>query len=737
MNQAPAPRVSVIICTLNRAEYLAQALSGVARLRDAVFEIIVVLGPSQDRTVDLIERWASLIKVTSCNVPNLSSARNQGLAIAEGEIIAFLDDDAVPHPDWLSRLMRHFEDPRIGGVGGYTVGRQGTAFQARKIVCDRHGSAHMMSDYFDERLLNIPGSWLYPAPMGTNVAFRRAALAAIGGFDPAYAYFLDETDVCLRLVDAGWQIVFEPSALVWHQFADSMMRNSRRQPTELKTICASKAYFVHRHGHSAGDLEGLTAAVGHLLAFAREKHALVQRLHQEGSLDAITLARLSQEIDAGLAAGERAAMSPLRQEEQTPGRSTGGGFLAFEPPRHPILHVVFVCRHYPPRGEGGIARWTWLAARGLAQRGHTVHVVAEAREAPIIRYEDGIWLHTIHPAQNAFSDVMAEWQVPPPAASWATAVRDHLPVLEGFGASVLSFPIWDVEGIGALHRTSMAVACSLHTTSALHGDGGAMDLRHIVRLQGGLSPALAESKALAHAGMIIANTHAALHDIERTSGVSFRARAVVVPHGTPIAQNPIEVPDVGPIRVLFVGRNERRKGIDLALAALENAFAAGANVQATVIGCADLALAQGTPLAEHLSNGRLRLPGFLPREALDAAYAAHHLLIMPSRYESFGLVAIEAMAHGVPVIATSVGGLPEVVADGVSGHLVALDEDTPRVIANHIGRLAANREALRALSKGAYARAKAQFDADVMARGLEAAFVKMGDNIFAGTANAQ
>ena len=107
---------------------------------------------------------------------DLSVSRNIGIAAAAGDIVGFIDDDAVPHPDWLDRILAPYRDPRVGAVGGHTVDNTGRRYQARKILCDRFGNAHHVSDFFDERPLNRPGSPIYPSLLGTNSTFRMTAL---------------------------------------------------------------------------------------------------------------------------------------------------------------------------------------------------------------------------------------------------------------------------------------------------------------------------------------------------------------------------------------------------------------------------------------------------------------------------------------------------------------------------------------------------------------------------------
>lgn len=169
----------------------------------------------------------------------------------------------------------------------------------------------------------------------------------------------------------------------------------------------------------------------------------------------------------------------------------------------------------------------------------------------------------------------------------------------------------------------------------------------------------------------------------RGAGISARLLAVL-PNGVSdvvieecsVTAAAREWPQEG-LRVLFVGRLDRQKGVDVFYEALRQL---GDRVYGVVVGSpvvGDEAPAQPPPNARAL--------GWRTRAETASLYAAADVLVVPSRWEAFGLVAIEAMRAGLPVIATRVGGIPEVVEDGVTGKLI--DVDSPSQLAAVLGSL--------------------------------------------------
>ena len=237
-------RASLIIVSRHRPGALLRALAGVAQMDHPAFEVIVVACAEGIRVAQSLKLP---LKLAQFDEPNISAARNIGLGLAAAPVVAFLDDDAVPEPTWLARLVTPFGDDCVTAAGGYVLGRSGLAWQWRAAWVDENG--------FDMPFHAPALTSLYQGTatraiktQGTNCAFRRDVLLSIGGFDETYRFYLDEADVNLRLAALGGLTAIVPGAVVHHGFAASARRRADRVPTDLFEIGRSLAQFTARHG---------------------------------------------------------------------------------------------------------------------------------------------------------------------------------------------------------------------------------------------------------------------------------------------------------------------------------------------------------------------------------------------------------------------------------------------------------------------------------------------------------
>jgi O-antigen biosynthesis protein len=236
--------VSLIIVSRHRTAMLQRAISAV-RLQDYVaLELVVVADPASAAAVRGIQ---VPIKVVEFDQANIAAARNAGIGVAAGNLVAFLDDDAVPEPTWISRIVAPFQNRNVRVATGFVRGRNGISDQWRACDVDQFGWDHALS--VDRHAVTLlAGNTLRAVKaQGTNCAFRRADLMALGGFDSGYRFYLDDADISLRLAGAGRLTAVVPEAVVQHGFAASVQRRADRVPLNLHDIGASTAYFLRRH----------------------------------------------------------------------------------------------------------------------------------------------------------------------------------------------------------------------------------------------------------------------------------------------------------------------------------------------------------------------------------------------------------------------------------------------------------------------------------------------------------
>ncbi|GGX40192.1 hypothetical protein GCM10007385_04390 [Tateyamaria omphalii] len=240
------PTVSVVVVSRDRPIALSRCLTGLSQLQYSKFEIVVVADPAGCRAVQA-GPFTDQVKLVEFDRPNISEARNLGISHAAGDIVAFIDDDAVPEPSWLHYLIAPTDRPNVAAVGGFVRGRNGISWQWKARTVDTRGEAKPLSVSHNRATLLKPKGRRATKTEGTNMAVRRDVLVALEGFDPGFAFYLDETDLNLRLAHAGHATAIVPMAEVHHGFAASPRRRHDRVPRDLFDIGSSWAVFQRKY----------------------------------------------------------------------------------------------------------------------------------------------------------------------------------------------------------------------------------------------------------------------------------------------------------------------------------------------------------------------------------------------------------------------------------------------------------------------------------------------------------
>ena len=368
------PSVSVVIVSWQRPDTLRRCLLALQQQDHPMLEIRLVAEAAAEAAFNSMNGAAGFALNPGGNI---SVARNIGLAMAQGDVVAFIDDDAVPEPTWASRLARAFENPEVVAATGYTIGRNGISLQWAAVETDVSGQDHPLP-ITSGATLHKGTSQRAVKPVGTNCAFRRTALLAVGGFDPAYSFYLEDADLGLRLAGHGLTAVV-PDARVHHAFAASPRRAANRVPTDLTEIGASTVVFLRRHAAPAdtpGALDRVRAEQTDRLA----AHQKAGRLNQNEAQ------RLMATLEAGIRAG---ASRPLANLAPMPPEGGPTEFLRL-PGTGPRTGCTLSGRIWQKRRL--LQRAATAAAQGQIV---TVFCLAPSFRAHRMAFTDqGFWLQT-------------------------------------------------------------------------------------------------------------------------------------------------------------------------------------------------------------------------------------------------------------------------------------------------------------------------------------------------------
>lgn len=379
----------------------------------------------------------------------------------------------------------------------------------------------------------------------------------------------------------------------------------------------------------------------------------------------------------------------------------------------PKLRVAMVSLHTSPLDQpgigdaGGLNVYVADLARSLQERGLKVDIFtrATARDQPARHVlTDGVVVHHVAagPRTPVGKDDLITW-LPAFVANVAAKVGRDVPYgllhshywLSGRAAQQLAGQ-WDLPLVHTMHTLARTKNLALGPGESSEGPG---------RLAG-------EQTVAGAADALLANTNQEAEALIELYGVP-PSRVHTVPPGVDtrafapgdrdLARAELDLHVAEPI-VLFVGRIQPHKAPDVLIRALGLLRERGDPVPRLVVlggpsGASDWLsdlkrLAKRCDVTEHIT---FRSPA--PRHELPSWYRAADLVAMPSRSETFGLVAAEAQASGTPVLAADVGGLPAIVADGISGRLVAGHE--PQQWAVELSALLNHPGELDSLARGA------------------------------------
>lgn len=626
----------MLICafTLERIDRIAAAIESLRAQTVAPHEILLVIDHSPELEAECRRRWPDLEVMPNGEQQGLSGARNTGVAASTGEVVAFLDDDAVAAPDWIERLGAAYADPTVLGAGGaiYPDWEQERPrwFPAEfdwVIGCTHSGMPRQPA-----AVRNL---------VGANMSFRRETLLEAGGFRHELGRIgkipagCEETDLCIRIGHRHPEgtILYDPEASVRHYVPPARGRLS---------------YYSSRCRGEGRSKAILSALVG------TDSGLEAERTYVRRTLPLGFLRGLGQTLRGDRGGVERAAMLVFGLANTTYGylaaqrqaRKIARRRKRLEATEGPLRVLMVTPRS--PLLQGGVERHVMETSRRLAASGAEVEVLCTEPGGPALRSEvrDGVEIRTVRawPADR-------DWCLAP--GIWREMGRRR----------------WDVVHVQSYHTLvaplAMLRALTLRAPYVVtfHGGGHSSELRNRSRR----AQRLLLRPLLRRAARLVAVARFEIEDYGAELGLP-PERFALIPNGTDLAfsSNGAGPRRQGPPILATVGRLERYKGHHRVIEALPAVLEREPDASLLVVGSGpyeedlrELAERLGVATAVRFTS----TPSDRP-EAMAELLASVSLVVLMSEFETHPLVALEAAAAGCRLLVADTSGLGELAKDG-------------------------------------------------------------------------
>lgn len=709
---------SVVVNTTDRAATLETLLHSLEHQSYPHFEVIAVVGPTRDHTMELLARYADRVRILRCAVPNLSVSRNIGLAAARGDIVAYIDDDAVPARNWLAQLNRIFQDPTIDGTGGevHLIHPNSPTVQHRLgYMSDLGEQVDVRSGLLDRMPVAGKGRLWTLRMMGTNMAYRRRSLLAISGFDEFYEWVYDEADVAVRMAAHGQIVQPVTESRIYHIPASSRNRVAFTNIGRWWIQTKAGVYFSIRNGRAAGTptreiarrvlhlFHGHWRHMGHLFRHGKisfrdlcyyRAQEVKSTLH--GVMAAVWGERRMLKLENIHSEGEEIRRFQTAESSHKPTVDPVSGRSPQIVMEDPPLRIGLLSFTYPPDPTEGISRFSSMLARGLFELGHTVHVVAHGK-IPGIIFDGSAYVHRINYRLDRYQHLRHLPRVHH-LLNYSHAAHETVKrLMLNDDIQIVDSPLWKADGFVTAVSGMIPVVVRPQTALRQVADINSQheqDAHLVGEIEEGL---------LRRADYILPNSRATAEAMKKV----YRLDLDALPHaiaslGVDFAPDeeirpfPLENPPTELV-ILYVGRLEKRKGIQDLFEAIPAVRAILPQVRFILAGAdnsgsdgfrartgLDYATYFNQKYPQHAQA--VTFLGHVDDKQLQELYQACHLFVAPSLYESFGLIYLEAMNYAKPVVGCNAGGIPEIVEDGVTGTLV--EPASPQALAHALVELA-------------------------------------------------
>lgn len=710
-------KISVVICTYNRADFLNRTLYALQRQTYRNFEVVVVNGPSTDYTKEILKKYEKAIKILNNPYANLSISRNMGIEASAGEIIAYIDDDGIPDPDWLQNIALEYEDDTVGGVGGRVFGPGDRMIQHDGGYVDKWGAVEAIA----EGAHNDPNGECFNFNMGCNSTFSKKAVLQVGGFDEYFDFLHDETDLCVRLIRNNFKILSTSDAIVHHEFAKSHIRENTYDPCRLNwyPIIKNKVYYILKNSVINTTEEERNKKIDEI------RDSLLRDLEIWCKEGRITKEEKNKFIDfckKGYAKGKEDGLHLERSTRKS--WKEPEAFLPYDVSKvEKIYSICFLCKDNPLLGVGGVAKYTHELALGFARKGHIVHIVTmgEDKDDWILDWmEEGISYHRVNKKEELHLSEMEPYPTSYFNLNYSYQIYKTLErVIGNYGIDLIESPIWDYEGsvCARMYRNQLPVVVRLQTPLLKVVETQKWELTEDFKTFADF-----ERQMLLDASGVISISNHIMETIAQMYDLDFsKMQWEKVFLGVDENKTPALSREKDKIRILTVGRLERRKGIHTIFEVIPEILSKYENVEFRFIG--DYSAADAV-LKDTYKNyferkykkekwfDRVAFLGMVSNEEKNQEYADCDLVLAPSLYESFGLMLTEAMSSKKPTIGCRIGGMQEIIVDGETGFLIEVENK--KQLSEKLKILIEDKALRQKMAEASFARYEKEFSNEVM-----------------------
>jgi len=651
------PEFSIIICTYERHQDLIESIKSVFDQKFKSYELIVVVPYHDKKSIAILKQFPKIKIVLQKEGKGLSFARNLGIAVAKGNFIAFLDDDANAYPDWLSNLHRCYTDDTIGAIGGLVFSPNLTDIQFKNGAVNKFAEVKAYLDYSHEEYNHPDGVW-YNYIQGANTSFRRDLLVKLGGFNPAYKFYLDESELCVRIIKENFKIIHANDAIVVHKMSEGINRKGQWDLNWFE-IMKSTIYFSMTHFYSSSNRHDKIKILYFPLYFRLMEFYAAWR---DKRLSTSLMLKITFKTLRGFFKGLLEYKNVNQKTNWIP--DTSNLQIIDTVKRKDALRICLVTQEYPPGKIGGIGRYSNILATKLASKGHIVHIVTKEK---IQSNAENIFIHQINSENNTLKTTSNYPIVNKNIHHSIQVFKKVKEISDLYGVDIIEAPLWDIEGltlsIKKIAPLVVRVETPIFKVAEINHWNFNDDLLISMELERNY---LEKADAIISISKNIKKTLMNQYDISNQNWF-------IDPLGIDTDIYPSD--DVEKF-ILFVGRLEVRKGVDTLVKAANMVLEKFPEIKFRLVGSDTPYNGKKTyksylkSLISSKFQKSFEFLDYVEESKLRELYSKCSIFVAPSVYESFGLIFLEAMRESKPVIGTNVGGIPEIIDDGENGFLI-------------------------------------------------------------------